>query len=222
MSVIKNFMKDNFTDIDEAILVNDMERQVSFESFVNNKEVVRIAKKLERYREDVVESPEDIIIKRETNQEIAKALMWIKHRVGKTNFRMLYYRYGLSYSYHKVAEIMGMSKSTIYRRLPHAMSVAKELFSKMVEIGFLDVEVFREPYRTYEARVPSIKVNYPYDSAMKSYKDTYTYAGEVKYRTQCLIPEYLEESFGDKKTKCNLCQSCIGMSKCSRKKYYKE
>ena len=88
---------------------------------------------------------------------------------------------------------------------------------RMIRQGVLDKEVLSNKRGYYVATTPQNKLRYPCDSAKETWVETTVRKNQLRYKTKCMIPEYLQDSFGDKETLCILCQNHLGESTCTRK-----
>lgn len=211
MNKLMNFFCNN---ADVLTAVHEFDNRMSFQEFNQNRISNKIIRKLKRYREfDYERSPEDILIEQEELAEMTYAFLQLQNKLGSANMSRLIMRYGHKMKVKDIAIQFGEYKMMTSRRLKKAYKMAKEIIERLIADGVLDKEVLYQDVRYYEAKTPTIKVNYPFDSARETFKRMYKYAGEQRPMTTCKAIEYLDESFGDNHTICNFCGN-----QCSRKK----
>ena len=150
-------------------------------------------------------SPEDILIEQEEIKELMYAFLRLRKEVGTSSMKRLMLRYGLRMKVSDIAKHFGEYKMLTSRRLKKSLGIAQRVLAELIANGVLDEDVLRPNLRCYEAKTPTIKVNYPFDSARQTFKRMYKYAGEQRPMTTCKAVEYLDESFGDNQTICNFC-----------------
>ena len=215
MNKLMNFFCNN---ADVLTAVHEFDNRMSFQEFNQNRISNKIIRKLKRYREfDYERSPEDILIEQEELAEMTYAFLQLQNKLGSANMSRLLMRYGQKMKVKDIAIQFGEYKMMTSRRLKKAYKMAKEIIERLIDEGVLDKEVLYQDIRYYEAKTPTIKVNYPFDSARETFKRMYKYAGEQRPMTTCQAVEYLDESFGDTNTICNFCGN-----QCSRKKTMEE
>ena len=211
---IVSFLADNY---DEIIELERLYRMDSFQAFTDDKKQARIYKKLLSYGETFVESPEELIIREEDNKAMLKACLAIKRKIGEKKFHMMWLRYGYQMKISKIADQMGYSKQYVSKAVRQAMRDSLRTIIRMIRQGVLDKDVLSNKRGYYVATTPQNKLRYPYDSAKETWVETTVRKNQLRYKTKCMIPEYLQDSFGDKETLCILCQNHLGESTCTRK-----
>lgn len=211
---IVSFLADNY---DEIIELERLYRMDSFQAFTDDKKQARIYKKLLSYGETFVESPEELIIREEDNKAMLKACFAIKRKIGEKKFHMMWLRYGYQMKISKIADQMGYSKQYVSKAVRQAMRDSLRTIIRMIRQGVLDKEVLSNKRGYYVATTPQNKLRYPCDSAKETWIETTVRKNQLRYKTKCMIPEYLQDSFGDKETLCILCQNHLGESTCTRK-----
>lgn len=211
---IVSFLADNY---DEIIELERLYRMDSFQAFTDDKKQARIYKKLLSYGETFVESPEELIIREEDNKAMLKACFAIKRKIGEKKFHMMWLRYGYQMKISKIADQMGYSKQYVSKAVRQAMRDSLRTIIRMIRQGVLDKEVLSNKRGYYVATTPQNKLRYPCDSAKETWVETTVRKNQLRYKTKCMIPEYLQDSFGDKETLCILCQNHLGESTCTRK-----
>ena len=211
---IVSFLADNY---DEIIELERLYRMDSFQAFTDDKKQARIYKKLLSYGETFVESPEELIIREEDNKAMLKACLAIKRKIGEKKFHMMWLRYGYQMKISKIADQMGYSKQYVSKAVRQAMRDSLRTIIRMIRQGVLDKEVLSNKRGYYVATTPQNKLRYPCDSAKETWVETTVRKNQLRYKTKCMIPEYLQDSFGDKETLCILCQNHLGESTCTRK-----
>lgn len=211
---IVSFLADNY---DEIIELERLYRMDSFQAFTDDKKQARIYKKLLSYGETFVESPEELIIREEDNKAMLKACLAIKRKIGEKKFHMMWLRYGYQMKISKIADQMGYSKQYVSKAVRQVMRDSLRTIIRMIRQGVLDKEVLSNKRGYYVATTPQNKLRYPCDSAKETWVETTVRKNQLRYKTKCMIPEYLQDSFGDKETLCILCQNHLGESTCTRK-----
>lgn len=211
---IVSFLADNYNEIIE---LERLYRMDSFQAFTDDKKQARIYKKLLSYGETFVESPEELIIREEDNKAMLKACFAIKRKIGEKKFHMMWLRYGYQMKISKIADQMGYSKQYVSKAVRQAMRDSLRTIIRMIRQGVLDKEVLSNKRGYYVATTPQNKLRYPCDSAKETWVETTVRKNQLRYKTKCMIPEYLQDSFGDKETLCILCQNHLGESTCTRK-----
>ena len=211
---IVSFLADNY---DEIIELERLYRMDSFQAFTDDKKQARIYKKLLSYGETFVESPEELIIREEDNKAMLKACLAIKRKIGEKKFHMMWLRYGYQMKISKIADQMGYSKQYVSKAVRQAMRDSLRTIIRMIRQGVLDKEVLSNKRGYYVATTPQNKLRYPCDNAKETWVETTVRKNQLRYKTKCMIPEYLQDSFGDKETLCILCQNHLGESTCTRK-----
>lgn len=211
---IVSFLADNY---DEIIELERLYRMDSFQAFTDDKKQARIYKKLLSYGETFVESPEELIIREEDNKAMLKACLAIKRKIGEKKFHMMWLRYGYQMKISKIADQMGYSKQYVSKAVRQVMRDSLRTIIRMIRQGVLDKEVLSNKRGYYVATTPQNKLRYPCDSAKETWVETTVRKNQLSYKTKCMIPEYLQDSFGDKETLCILCQNHLGESTCTRK-----
>ena len=187
---------------DELFKIHEFDNRMSFKEFDQERISKKLVRKMKRYRDfDYERSPEDILIEQEEIKELMYAFLRLRKEVGTSSMKRLMLRYGFS----DIAKHFGEYKMLTSRRLKKSLGIAQQVLSELIAQGVLDEDVLRPSIRCYEAKTPTIKVNYPFDSARQTFKRMYKYAGEQRPMTTCKAIEYLDESFGDNQTICNFC-----------------
>ena len=191
---------------DELFKIHEFDNRMSFKEFYQERISKKLVRKMKRYRDfDYERSPEDILIEQEEIKELMYAFLRLRKEVGTSSMKRLMLRYGLRMKVSDIAKHFGEYKMLTSRRLKKSLGIAQQVLSELIAQGVLDEDVLRPSIRSYEAKTPTIKVNYPFDSARQTFKRMYKYAGEQRPMTTCKAIEYLDECFGDKKTICNYC-----------------
>lgn len=209
-----SFLADNY---DEIVELERLYRMDSFQTFSDSRKQSRIYKKLLSHGETFVESPEDLIIREEDNKAMLKACLAIKRKIGEKKFYMLWLRYGYQMKISKIADRMGYSKQYVSKVVKQSMRDCMRIIIRMVRQGVLDKDVLNSKREYYMATTPQNKLRYPCDSAKETWVETTVRNNQLRYKTKCMIPEYLHDSFKDKETMCILCQNHLGESTCTRK-----
>lgn len=191
---------------DELFKIHEFDNRMSFKEFDQERISRKLVRKMKRYRDfDYERSPEDILIEQEEIKELMYAFLRLRKEVGTSSMKRLMLRYGLRMKVSDIAKHFGEYKMLTSRRLKKSLGIAQQVLSELIAQSVLDEDVLRPSIRSYEAKTPTIKVNYPFDSARKTFKRMYKYAGEQRPMTTCKAVEYLDESFGDNQTICNFC-----------------
>ena len=211
---IVSFLADNYNEIIE---LERLYRMDSFQTFSDDRKQARIYKKLLSYGETFVESPEELIIREEDNKAMLKACLAIKRKIGEKKFHMLWLRYGYQVKISKIADQMGYSKQYVSKAIKQAMRDSMRTIIRMIRRGVLDKDVLNSKQGYYVATTPQYKLRYPCDSAKETWVETTVRNNQLRYKTKCMIPEYLQDSFNDKETLCIFCQNHLGESTCTRK-----
>lgn len=209
-----SFLADNY---DEIVELERLYRMDSFQTFSDSRKQSRIYKKLLSHGETFVESPEDLIIREEDNKAMLKACLAIKRKIGEKKFYMLWLRYGYQMKISKIADKMGYSKQYVSKAVKQSMRDCMRIIIRMIRQGVLDKDVLNSKRVYYVATTPQNKLRYPCDSAKETWVETTVRNNQLRYKTKCMIPEYLHDSFKDKETMCILCQNHLGESTCTRK-----
>ena len=209
-----SFLADNY---DEIVELERLYRMDSFQAFSDSRKQSRIYKKLLSHGETFVESPEDLIIREEDNKAMLKACLAIKRKIGEKKFYMLWLRYGYQMKISKIADRMGYSKQYVSKVVKQSMRDCMRIIIRMIRQGVLDKDVLNSKRGYYVATTPQNKLRYPCDSAKETWVETTVRNNQLRYKTKCMIPEYLHDSFKDKETMCILCQNHLGESTCTRK-----
>lgn len=209
-----SFLADNY---DEIVELERLYRMDSFQTFSDSRKQSRIYKKLLSHGETFVESPEDLIIREEDNKAMLKACLAIKRKIGEKKFYMLWLRYGYQMKISKIADRMGYSKQYVSKVVKQSMRDCMRIIIRMIRQGVLDKDVLNSKRGYYVATTPQNKLRYPCDSAKETWVETTVRNNQLRYKTKCMIPEYLHDSFKDKETMCILCQNHLGESTCTRK-----
>lgn len=209
-----SFLADNY---DEIVELERLYRMDSFQTFSDSRKQSRIYKKLLSHGETFVESPEDLIIREEDNKAMLKACLAIKRKIGEKKFYMLWLRYGYQMKISKIADKMGYSKQYVSKAVKQSMRDCMRIIIRMIRQGVLDKDVLNSKRGYYVATTPQNKLRYPCDSAKETWVETTVRNNQLRYKTKCMIPEYLHDSFKDKETMCILCQNHLGESTCTRK-----
>ena len=209
-----SFLADNY---DEIVELERLYRMDSFQTFSDSRKQSRIYKKLLSHGETFVESPEDLIIREEDNKAMLKACLAIKRKIGEKKFYMLWLRYGYQMKISKIADRMGYSKQYVSKAVKQSMRDCMRIIIRMIRQGVLDKDVLSNKRGYYVATTPQNKLRYPCDSAKETWVETTVRKNQLRYKTKCMIPEYLHDSFKDKETMCILCQNHLGESTCTRK-----
>lgn len=209
-----SFLADNYNEIIE---LERLYRMDSFQTFSDDRKQARIYKKLLSHGETFVESPEELIIREEDNKAMLKACLAIKRKIGEKKFHMLWLRYGYQARISKIADQMGYSKQYVSKAVRQAMRDSMRTIIRMIRQGVLDKDVLNSKQGYYVATTPQYKLRYPCDSAKDTWVETTVRNNQLRYKTKCMIPEYLHDSFKDKETMCILCQNHLGESTCTRK-----
>ena len=209
-----SFLADNY---DEIVELERLYRMDSFQTFSDDRKQSRIYKKLLSHGETFVESPEDLIIREENNKVMLKACLAIKRKIGDKKFYMLWLRYGYQMKISKIAKKMGYSKQYVSKAVRQSMRDCMRIIIRMIRQGSLDKDVLGNKRGYYVATTPQNKLRYPCDSAKETWVETTVRNNQLRYKTKCMIPEYLHDSFKDKETMCILCQNHLGESTCTRK-----
>ena len=191
---------------DELFKIHEFDNRMSFKEFDQERISKKLVRKMKRYRDfDYERSPEDILIEQEEIKELMYAFLRLRKEVGTSSMKRLMLRYGLRMKVSDIAKHFGEYKMLTSRRLKKSLGIAQQVLNELIAQGVLDEDVLRPSIRSYEAKTPTIKVNYPFDSARQTFKRMYKYAGEQRPMTTCKAIEYLDESFGDNQTICNFC-----------------
>ena len=191
---------------DELFKIHEFDNRMSFKEFDQERISKKLVRKMKRYRDfDYERSPEDILIEQEEIKELMYAFLRLRKEVGTSSMKRLMMRYGLRMKVSDIAKHFGEYKMLTSRRLKKSLGIAQQVLSELIAQGVLDEDVLRPSIRCYEAKTPTIKVNYPFDSARQTFKRMYKYAGEQRPMTTCKAVEYLDGSFGDNQTICNFC-----------------
>ena len=209
-----SFLADNY---DEIVELERLYRMDSFQTFSDSRKQSRIYKKLLSHGESFVESPEDLIIREEDNKAMLKACLAIKRKIGEKKFYMLWLRYGYQMKISKIADKMGYSKQYVSKAVKQSMRDCMRIIIRMIRQGVLDKDVLNSKRGYYVATTPQNKLRYPCDSAKETWIETTVRNNQLRYKTKCMIPEYLHDSFKDKETMCIFCQNHLGESTCTRK-----
>lgn len=209
-----SFLADNYNEIIE---LERLYRMDSFQTFSDSRKQSRIYKKLLSHGETFIESPEDLIIREEDNKAMLKACLAIKRKIGEKKFYMLWLRYGYQMKISKIADRMGYSKQYVSKVVKQSMRDCMRIIIRMIRQGVLDKDVLNSKRGYYVATTPQNKLRYPCDSAKETWVETTVRNNQLRYKTKCMIPEYLHDSFKDKETMCILCQNHLGESTCTRK-----
>ena len=209
-----SFLADNY---DEIVELERLYRMDSFQTFSDSRKQSRIYKKLLSHGETFVESPEDLIIREEDNKAMLKACLAIKRKIGEKKFYMLWLRYGYQMKISKIADKMGYSKQYVSKAVKQSMRDCMRIIIRMIRQGVLDKDVLNSKRGYYVATTPQNKLRYPCDSAKETWVETTVRNNQLRYKTKCMIPEYLHDSFKVKETMCILCQNHLGESTCTRK-----
>ena len=209
-----SFLADNYNEIIE---LERLYRMDSFQTFSDDRKQARIYKKLLSHGETFIESPEELIIREEDNKAMLKACLAIKRKIGEKKFHMLWLRYGYQERISKIADQMGYSKQYVSKAVRQAMRDSMRTIIRMIRQGVLDKDVLNSKKGYYVATTPQYKLRYPSDSAKDTWVETTVRNNQLRYKTKCMIPEYLHDSFKDKETMCILCQNHLGESTCTRK-----
>lgn len=209
-----SFLADNY---DEIVELERLYRMDSFQTFSDDRKQSRIYKKLLSHGETFVESPEDLIIREEDNKSMLKACLAMKRKIGDKKFHMLWLRYGYQMKISKIADQMGYSKQYVSKAVRQSMRDCMRIIIRMIRQGDLDKDVLGNKRGYYVATTPQNKLRYPCDSAKETWVETTVRNNQLRYKTKCMIPEYLHDSFKDKETMCILCQNHLGESTCTRK-----
>lgn len=216
MSVLISYFIRKNSDI---LSVESSKRSCAFEDWKHDYQNTRIIQKLNAYRtDDVVESPEEIIIKREENKEMLRIVRILQKELGVLPFKFLIERYVYNRKIKDIATKYGRERNSVSRSIRNNTRKAIRILKRLASANKIDLDIFHQPKQYFDAKVPTIKVNYPSDSAKHSFDCYYKYNNLKKYRTKCMIPEYLEDTFGDCNTVCSQCFTQLGVNNCTRKK----
>lgn len=209
----------DFIRKDEDVLhLQSYKRSSSFDDWKQSAKQQKIIQKLSQFRLDnVVDSPEDLLIKREENLEMIKIVVLLKDSIGEIPLRYIVERYVYQKKIKDIAIKYGHERKSVGRTIRKATRKALEILKELSDNGKIDLDIFKQPKKLYDAKVPSVKVDYPSDSAIHSFDRYYKYNGMVKYKTKCKLPEYLNESFSDDNSVCSLCFTQLGTNNCTRK-----
>jgi hypothetical protein len=162
------------------------------------------------------ESPEDIVLEMERQEEICKSLNTIREILGDRDYSILMC-YAVQRMKHKtICRKYNLDRSTVTKILNSIHKRTKRYTSK--NSGCSDAfskENLLPNESTLEASAPTVN-GYPFEflQHISTTGKWVTYRGREKYKPLdvCLVPEYLEKSFGDKNTACTFCGD-----KCRRK-----
>ena len=214
-SKLAKFFITNASDIAK---VSDFDKQLSFSEFKQSLTQNKILNKLQTYRSiDYAMSPEDILVEKEDQCQMAYVILHVRSVVGIKNFNLLVERYIYERKVKDIAEKYGLKCSWCFKLLRKLRKQSKEIILGLLKDNTIDADMFSQAKGMYYARTPMIKVDYPFDSARKTFKNYRLYAGKHQVSTTCLAVEYIDKAFHDNKTICNYCGN-----QCSRKAVMEE
>lgn len=215
MNRFAQFMCSNMNNLTK---VQQFETQYSFEEFTQNKQKQRILNRLNRLRSiDYMDSPEDIVVQQEEFERMSYALIQLRSELGVKNTQLLILRAGYHKKLKDVAKELGLSYTYVCTKYKVIKRQAKALVLQLMKENVVDMDMFQPVNNLYFASTPKDKLNYPFDSARNTFKKYHIYKGEYRESFHCKAVEYLDHSFGDKKTICNYCGK-----KCTRLKDMEE
>ena len=158
----------------------------------------RLRTKLKDYLRQPMD-PLDILVERESQQRLIKVIARITKEIPHGLTGVLFYGIIMGESNKTLCERLGVSMGTIYRRydeLHTELSKYREELSDLLE----------KPESTLEATAPRDFIRYPSGFFKEFYDGRVNREGN--YITHCRIERYLDESFGDQKTCCGMCEKC--------------
>ena len=203
MNRFAQFMCSNMGNLTK---VQQFETQYSFEEFTQNKQKQRILNRLNRLRSiDYMDSPEDIVVQQEEFERMSYALIRLRSELGVKNTQLLILRAGYRKKLKDVAKELGLSYTYVCAKYKSIKRQAREIVMQLMNQQVIDMDMFQPVINLYFASTPKDKLNYPFDSARKTFKKYNIYKGEFRESFHCKAVEYLDQCFGDKKTICNYC-----------------
>ena len=165
-----------------------------------------------------VQTPEEIVIEKETQEEVMRFFAWIREAIGDNEWELLV-QYAVEHrSFKSIGEELGLTRQAIYARFENI----KKKINGLLEYYPGDAEIIREallpPSSTLDAQSPT-HLGYPHE-----FLQNVNVGGHWGFRrntrrkvfvsdAKCLIPEYLAKSFGCSDVVCTLCD---GGKKCRR------
>ena len=203
---MNRFAKFMCSNMDNLTKVQQFEKQCSFDEFTQNKQKQRILNRLNRLRSiDYMDSPEDIVVQQEEFERMSYALIRLRSELGVKNTQLLILRAGYRKKLKDIAKELGLSYTYVCTKYKTIKKQAKEIMLQLMRENTVDMDMFQPVQNLYYASTPKDKLNYPFDAARKTFKKYNTYKGELRESFHCKAVEYLDSSFGDKKTICNYC-----------------
>lgn len=163
-----------------------------------------VSAKLELYIETAAKSPEEIMIEQEEYAEIICLIEEIKRILTDSQYNVFFHRHVRGLNTTNTAQCLGISKATVSVTEKRALENIREHFKNRTDIA----ELLHAKPSMLVAGTPQHKIRYPSEFLSK----TYTGGRKGKRRwicyTRCDTGKYIDESFGDDCTVCNMCEKC--------------
>jgi DNA-directed RNA polymerase specialized sigma subunit, sigma24 homolog len=183
-------------DNSPQVLLRKLEGDTIREDRRYYRDTERIRGKLTDYIK-VPRDPLDYLVEQEEKQEILAVVQKIYRELPQELSEVFQLMVIKGYTKQAASDFLGVSLATVYRRLDRLQEELKKYRSE------LTIETHES---TLEAKAPRDFIRY----ACEFYKDYYE--GKVNrqgnYITHCRIQRYFDESFGDDKTTCGMCDKC--------------
>lgn len=180
----------------------------------------RVRRKLlnDFFDDNRVLTPEEIVIEKETQEEIMQFFCWLREAIGDKDWELLTQYVVEHKSFQKIGDEIGITRQGVYARFENV----KKKINSLLEYYPGDKEIVKEallpPSSTLDAQSPT-HLGYPHEFLQNINvgghwgKKRNTGNKVFISDTRCLIPEYLAKSFGCSDVVCTLCD---GGKRCRR------
>lgn len=147
-------------------------------------------------------------------KEIIGELLY-KEIITQEQFRILWQWCVDMRTQAEIAEELGVSQQAVAKRI-HGIQVRA---AKYIDYSLVSRLTTNAPMNCRRnAEHPKIKVKWPFEFAMRINNGIKKKSnGEYKILSRCVLPEMLQQCFGDSKTRCGYCYDNFGENSCTRK-----
>ncbi|HMM21830.1 MAG TPA: hypothetical protein PKA10_14015 [Selenomonadales bacterium] len=175
----------------------------------------RIVKETDEEETDIIFSlPCDMqYIRQERQKEMETIIVRIQEILKPQEYEILLARYLNEKPLREIARQLSTNHMKIQRILKHIATKLNVLRNAVTEVLQMEAEYHNNDGFTY--------LGWPFDLYSRVGKGGYWHKGSYHWnKTECRLPEYLEQCFSDDKTACDMCAYLDGESLCKRKDYY--
>jgi len=167
--------------------------------------------------EPVTVSAEDDYIEEWRQQSIKEIIgdLLYKEIITLEQFRILWQWCVDMRTQAEIAEELGVSQQAVAKRI-HGIKVRA---AKHIDKSLIFKSITNAPMNCRGMQsIQKIKVKWPFEFAMNINNGIKKKSnGEYKILSRCVLPEMLQQCFGDSKTRCGYCYDNFGENNCTRK-----